>query len=210
MTLSRLLNRNQHRTPAHVCYRCRQFLRLRLPVKFEVLCLHRNSDSIGRAGNGLAVSTVANNDVIGIYLRLVADLSAMTTAINLHSSIGRLAIEPLHRSFGHCVLSVSQSGTRIDIAFLLLARNNRREIYRTSLYRFKPALWKGPERILCDSSIMKAQCRLRLKLRRTQYEHMFSTLPRTRTLRDEAGTSQRCHNNGHRFTMKIRSESGSI
>src|SRR5450631_622607 len=144
MTLSRLLNRSTEPQHTSVTAVGSVYVSLRLPVKFEVLCLHRNSDSIGCAGNGLAVvSTVANNDVIGIYLRLVADLAAMTTAINLHSSIGRLAIEPLHRSFGHCVLSVGQSGTRIDIAFLLLARNSHREIYRTSLYRFKPALWKG-------------------------------------------------------------------
>jgi hypothetical protein len=29
---------------------------------------------------------VANDDVIGIYVRLIADPSAMTTAINFHSS----------------------------------------------------------------------------------------------------------------------------
>jgi hypothetical protein len=72
-----------------------------LPAKFEVLSPYRNSDSVGRAGNGLTVSTVANNDVIGIYLRLVADPAAMTTALDFHSSIARLPVEFRDCSFGH-------------------------------------------------------------------------------------------------------------
>ena len=84
------------------------YIRLRLPAKFEVLCLYRNRDSVWCAGNGLTVSAVANDDVIGIYVRLIANPFAMTTAINFHSSHPNIP-------FWHCVDSAS-SGSESTLA----------------------------------------------------------------------------------------------
>ena len=55
-----------------------------MSAQLEVTDLYRNIGSIWCAGDGLTVSTVANNDVFGIDLRFVADLAAMTTAFNFH------------------------------------------------------------------------------------------------------------------------------
>ena len=83
------------------------YIRLRFSAKFEVLCLYRNRDSVRCAGNGLTVSAVANDDVLGIYVRLIADPSAMTTAINFHSS---------HPNIPFCIaLSPLVKWQRIDI-----------------------------------------------------------------------------------------------
>jgi len=48
---------------------------------------------------------------------------------------------------------------------------------------------------LCSSAqpISRTGSLLRVKLRRTQYEHMFSACPQARTLLDVVGMSQTCH-----------------